>query len=222
MKLLAIDTFSSKLQVGIVNNDEVYTCVNDEPRMQAKYALPFVKDCLKHVALSLNDLDAIAFGSGPGSFTGLRIALSVAQGLAIAHDLPLRPVSSLEVLANTVHRKFGHNKVFVVNDAKMSEVYQAGYLFEYGLSRIYDDEKVIHPDKLKLIEDGSWAIAGDGLSSFDDIFSKNRSLFSGYYEDVYPDILDLLTLAKTVDDVDVLDAAPVYLRNDVAWRKKNG
>jgi len=104
MKLLAIDTSTDRASVAISLGNELYAEEQDGLRQHAQLLLPMVERLLAHAGLSFSQLDAIVFGRGPGSFTGLRIACSVAKGLAYAYDLPLYPVSSLAAIADEVYQ----------------------------------------------------------------------------------------------------------------------
>ena len=127
MKLLAFETSSRTGSValhvdGTVRQESIAT-----PREQTEQLLPLTAGLLNGAGLALRDLDAIAFGRGPGSFTGLRIAAAVAQGLGLATGLPLLPVSSLAAAAQGLWRTHGSSNTLVCADARMGEVYWAAF-----------------------------------------------------------------------------------------------
>lgn len=127
MRLLAIDCSTERLSVAC--GDGRSFVVRDEPAGQAhaERALPRVREVLSEQGWSLGTLDAIAFGAGPGSFTGVRIACGIAQGLALGAGLPLAPVGTLEALAQEAWRVHRADDVFACLDARMREIYVGAY-----------------------------------------------------------------------------------------------
>src|SRR5471032_2163673 len=107
MKILAIDTSANACSVALLINNETLSSHKVIPMQQAQLILPMIEELLLTANITLNQLDALAFGCGPGSFTGVRIAASVAQGLAVAHDLPVISVSSLQALAQAAFLQLG-------------------------------------------------------------------------------------------------------------------
>lgn len=141
------------------------------PRKQTEELLPLTAKLLTSADLSLRGLDAIAFGRGPGSFTGLRIAAAAAQGLGMATGLPLLPVSSLAATAQGMWRIHGSSHTLVCVDARMGEVYWAAFKMQDGLARVVGTEHITSPEELSAAgpvsrsaaapEDGSAAAPGD-------------------------------------------------------------
>ncbi|MFA0231771.1 tRNA (adenosine(37)-N6)-threonylcarbamoyltransferase complex dimerization subunit type 1 TsaB, partial [Vibrio sp. 10N.261.45.A7] len=126
-KILAVDTATENCSVALVIGDQVFARSEEAPRDHTKKILPMVDEVLKEANVALTDLDAIAFGQGPGSFTGVRIGIGIAQGLAFGADLPMIGVSTLAAMAQGSYRKFGETHVATAIDARMSEVYWARY-----------------------------------------------------------------------------------------------
>ncbi len=122
-KILVIDTSSEACSLGLILGNTVWVKHEILPRQQTQFILPMIDALLSEAKVSLPELTAIAFGAGPGSFTGLRIALGVAQGLAFAHNLPVIPLSNLQALAQQAYELEGHDQVWVGTDARMGEVY---------------------------------------------------------------------------------------------------
>ena len=123
MKILAIESSSEAVSVALMVGDECLSRHEVAPRKHAELLLPFMEDLLKQADLSLGQLDALAFGCGPGAFTGIRIATGVIQGVAFAADLPVLPVSTLATIAQGVKREEGKDKVIAAIDARMEEIY---------------------------------------------------------------------------------------------------
>ncbi|HEU4618618.1 MAG TPA: tRNA (adenosine(37)-N6)-threonylcarbamoyltransferase complex dimerization subunit type 1 TsaB [Gammaproteobacteria bacterium] len=127
MRLLAIETSSAVGTVALACGIDIAEREIPTPREQTQRLLPLVEALMSEAGLRFADLDAIAFGRGPGSFTGLRIAAATAQGLALGADLPVAPVSSLQALAERAAREHGASCVLTCVDARMGEVYSALY-----------------------------------------------------------------------------------------------
>ncbi|MGL5336801.1 MAG: tRNA (adenosine(37)-N6)-threonylcarbamoyltransferase complex dimerization subunit type 1 TsaB, partial [Enterovibrio sp.] len=183
--------------------------------------LPMVDDLLAPAQLSLNQLDAIAFGRGPGSFTGVRIGVSVAQGLAFASDLPLIGVSSLAALAQQAFRLQGSTKVLSAIDARMQEIYAGGYVRgENGDWQCQIAEQVIAPEKFVPEISGEWVGAGSGWQAYPERAAHLKLLSSGV---LYPLAQDMAFLAQFAwargEAVAAELAQPVYLRDTVTWQK---
>src|SRR4051812_31549034 len=121
--ILAIDTSTDACSAALLINGIVREKFRLAQRQHVQLILPLIHELLLEANLTLKQLDAIAFGCGPGSFTGLRIAASVMQGLAYAIDLPVIAVSSLQALAQGVYREFSANNVIVTMDAHMQSCY---------------------------------------------------------------------------------------------------
>src|SRR5262249_38085098 len=138
----------------------------DAPRVQAETLLPMVDQLLSGAGLALTSLDAIAFGRGPGAFTGLRVAASVAQGLAFGAGLPVVPVSDLAALATGAVRLHGAHQVLACMDARMQEVYWCAYGVEGDSVRPAAPESLSPPEEVKTPQGGSWFGAGSGWEAY--------------------------------------------------------
>ena len=150
MKILALDTATEACSAALLIDGEIRERFEIAPRAHARLLLPMLEDLLAEAGLKPAQLDAIAFGRGPGSFTGLRIAASVAQGIAFAADLPVLPVSTLAALAWPALRAARADQVFAAIDARMGEIYCAGFgLAAQGELLMLSEEQVT----LKLIRE---------------------------------------------------------------------
>ncbi|SQF87684.1 M22 peptidase YeaZ [Pseudomonas taetrolens] len=130
--LLALDTATEACSVALLHDGKVTSHYEVIPRLHAQKLLPMIKDLLAEAGVELSAVEAIAFGRGPGAFTGVRIAIGVVQGLAFALDRPVLPISNLAVLAQRAHREHGATQVASAIDARMDEVYWGCYREQAG------------------------------------------------------------------------------------------
>lgn len=138
MKCLAIETATDTCSVALMLGDQCLELCEVLPRRQTERVLPMVEQLLLQAGVTLTQLDAIAFSQGPGAFTGVRVAVSVAQGLAFSADLPMLGISTLACTAQAAADKFGAGHWLVGQDARMGEVYLGGYALALG-------EQVVQP-----------------------------------------------------------------------------
>ncbi len=140
-RILALDAATEACSVALIDGEKRYQRFEVQPRQHAKLLLPMVESILQEAGLQPSDLDALAVGRGPGSFTGVRIAVSTAQGLAYAAQLPCIPVSNLLALAQAAKLEEGELGVMAI-DARMSEVYWALCAREQGRLLLKSEERV--------------------------------------------------------------------------------
>ncbi|MBD0787075.1 tRNA (adenosine(37)-N6)-threonylcarbamoyltransferase complex dimerization subunit type 1 TsaB [Vibrio sp. Y2-5] len=228
-KILALDTATEQCSVALMVGDKVYSRSEFAPRDHTKKILPMVDEVLKEAGLALSDLDALAFGRGPGSFTGVRIGIGIAQGLAFGADLPMIGVSTLAAMAQGAYRQHGVTHVASAIDARMSEVYWGRFeRQEDGSWNEVDAECVIPPSVLAeevQKDDKTWAKVGTGWEAYaDDLAALPLTLIES--EILYPDSQDIVYLAQFEwakgNTTVVEDSSPVYLRDTVAWKKLPG
>ncbi|MEJ2516257.1 MAG: tRNA (adenosine(37)-N6)-threonylcarbamoyltransferase complex dimerization subunit type 1 TsaB [Gammaproteobacteria bacterium] len=220
MRIVALDTAGRACSVALMTGDAVLERIEHRPRRHAATVLPMLESLLHEAGLAMDDLDGIVFGRGPGSFTGLRIAASVTQGLAFGADLPVAPVSSLAAAATAAHRRHGWQRVLVANDARMGEIYGGCYVLdEAGLAREMGADALLTPEALALPPDGPWHGAGTAFAAWPDL--ADRLGVAGADPDLEPVARDLLPLGAAIlgagKGVPAEDALPVYLREKVAW-----
>ncbi|KYN81921.1 tRNA threonylcarbamoyladenosine biosynthesis protein TsaB [Vibrio cidicii] len=228
-KILAIDTATENCSVALLVGEQVFSRSEVAPRDHTKKVLPMVDEVLQEAGLTLHDLDALAFGRGPGSFTGVRIGIGIAQGLAFGADLPMIGISTLAAMAQGSYRQNGATHVATAIDARMNEVYWGRYQRqEDGRWQNVDDECVIPPADLvaQLSSDAqTWTTAGTGWDAYADALGAlTISVEKG--DILYPDAQDIVVLAghewAAGNTVAVEESSPVYLRDNVAWKKLPG
>lgn len=222
MNILALDTAANACSVALQAGERVIERIETQPRRHAAALLPMAADCLAEAGLALRDLDAVAFGRGPGSFTGLRIAASVAQGIAYGAGLPVAPVSNLAAVAVTAWRRHGWRQVLAAFDARMDELYAAAYRVDAaGLPALVGAEQLVAPGALAPPAGaGAWFGAGSGFAAWDELAA--RLGLAGCDPLLEPLARDLLGPAAAAvasgATVSAAQALPVYLREQVAWQ----
>ncbi len=220
MKILAIDTATEACSAALDINDSCSQRFEVAPRQHTALILPMVDELLSEAGIQINELDAIAFGQGPGAFTGVRIAIGVVQGLAFAHDLPVIPISTLAALAQ--HFAKDQNCVATAIDARMQEIYWGLYKKDdSGLMRLIIEESVCDPSEAIIPAEGDWFGAGSGWKTYsEELQTRLSNKFLGFNGDILPTAEDIMTLAKADLRADkaisVEQAMPTYLRNKVA------
>jgi tRNA threonylcarbamoyladenosine biosynthesis protein TsaB len=230
--ILAIDTSTDACSVAILTPSHVQQTLIVAPREHTQRLLPSIESLLAEHELCLQQFDAIAFGVGPGSFTGLRIALSTAQGLAYGADLPLIPISTLETMAHTALRaglvKEGQTVIPVI-DARMNEVYWSAYQYtqQEQLWHTLQEETIAAPEIVaanSLLQPQNEIVAiGSGWH----YACLSQCLSQPAHIEVYPEAYDMSVLAKHAWDtqgsdatISPLSAVPTYMRNEISWKKR--
>ena len=225
MKLLAIETSTESCSAAVLNNDEVYAVSKFAPRQHNEIILSMCDKVLAQSQISLTQLDAISFGRGPGAFTGVRLAASVTQGIALAQDLPVIPVSSLATLAQAAHHVHNASCVFACIDARMQEVYYATYeLDEHHIMQLRGEEKVIRPNFIDVGTGKNCIGAGSGWGTYAEVLQEKMGNHISYYADEFPQAEFVAKLGKYYFEqglsVPASQALPVYLRDNVAEKPK--
>ena len=218
MKLLALETATEACSAAVWVDGAVLERYELAPRRHAALILPMSEAVLAEAGLRATQLDAIAFGRGPGAFTGVRIAVGVAQGIAFAADLPVVPVSTLAALALGAARETGHRCIAAALDARMGEVYWGCYRVGGADAEPLGEERIIAPT-MASAPPGEWFGAGGGWAAHGAALSQ-RLAISGWLDECYPRAGAVARLAadprRRGDWVDAERALPVYLRNQVA------
>lgn len=225
MNLLAFELATERCSVALLVHGELRQRA-DEGTRPSRQILGMAHELLQQANLPVTAMDAIAFGRGPGAFTGLRIAAGVVQGLAFGADLPVVPVSSLAALAQRAAEDHAATQVLTLLDARMNEVYAGAYRIGVnGLVRPIGDELLLPPGDLELpapAERAEWVAAGPGWSAYPELVN-NADLFGAVFPRLRPDAAAVARLATVQfaeqGGVDAAEAIPVYLRDTVAWQK---
>jgi len=227
MKILSIDTTADVCSIALSVENSSFVFHEERPREHAKILLPEIEKLFVEAGISAQDLELIVFGRGPGSFTGVRIATGVAQGLALASGCKLIPISTLQSLAWRA-AKDGHKDIWVSLDARMSEVYFARYQVNAdGVPKCIVDECVLPPKNIEEVPGSKSFFIGNGwLTPYDKPENIDSLKLETQVVQLLPNALDSAELAiqlyetGVVQAVEPEDAQPIYLRDNVTWDNK--
>ena len=223
MKLLALDTAGARCSVALLLDGRLTQRDAPAERVQAESVLPMVEELLAEAGLKLGSLDAIAFGRGPGAFTGLRVATSVAQGLAYGAGLPVVPVSDLAALAAAAWRRHQAQRILACLDARMQEVYWAAYEVRVGEVIPLGEEALSPPSEVTPPSIGPWFGAGPGWGAYGHALGTRVPKLTGSDPALLPTAGDIARLGETAfrqgHTLPPERALPVYLRDKVATPK---
>lgn len=227
MKILALDTATEACSAALLLGDEVHERFEIAPRRHADLILPMARELLAAAGIGLSGLDAIAFGRGPGAFTGLRIAAGTVQGLAFGADLPVVPVSDLAALATRARRRHGIERVLVVQDARMQEVYWAAFDAAGAYPVAQTPEAVIAPADLPVNDfDGRWEGVGNGWAAYPEALAALADHANAVGRETHPHAEDIARLAaldvEAGRTVPPERAVPTYVRDQVARKPSGG
>ena len=231
MKILAIDTATEACSVALNNGTEQFQEFEICPQQHSQRLLPMVDSVLKQAKMSLSDLDLLAFGRGPGSFTGVRIATGMIQGLALGTGLKVVGVSTLAAMAVEAASISQNTLIACATDARMGEVYFAVYQVKEGSCQQVIEEQVCPPDvAARLLTDYvnqhayTFVPAGTGWQAYEVLGALLPS--DNEITVLYPNAAFMMDLASSLyasGEVKVAaEVAPVYLRDKVTWKKLPG
>ena len=220
MHILALDASTEVCAVAIGDGAHWLERAENAGQRHSELLLPMIRALLDEARLALSGLDGIAFGAGPGSFTGLRIACGVAQGLALGADLPVIGIPTLEAMAETARRRKGWTRVIAALDARMLEVYVAAYEHDSLRWRAAIDPLVVSPDDAPLPQGRGWAGVGNGFGAYPSLRQRLASSLVDCDEKILPAAVAIGELALPLfaagEGVPARDAAPLYVRQRVA------
>ncbi|MBL8485552.1 MAG: tRNA (adenosine(37)-N6)-threonylcarbamoyltransferase complex dimerization subunit type 1 TsaB [Rhodocyclaceae bacterium] len=221
MNLLALETSTRRLSVALATGSDLVEMAEDLPNGGSERVLPWVMDLLAGAGLAPADLDGIAFGAGPGGFTGLRLACGIAQGLGWGLEIPVLPVGTLDALSLAAFEAGAGERIFACLDARMNEVYAAAFELRGGLPVALVPPGVSAAAAVALPPGGAWAGCGDGFAAWGDALAVR---LAGHVAKVRADLsptaaavarLALPRLAAG-EGVSAGSAAPLYVRDKVA------
>jgi tRNA threonylcarbamoyladenosine biosynthesis protein TsaB len=227
--ILAIETSTPACSVALATDDGRFSRYSEEPRSHTRLIMGIIDEVLCEAGLAVDQLDALAVTVGPGSFTGLRIGFSTAQGLAFGADIPVIPVSTLQVMAQTYRRKYQPNinssdVIMSVLDARMSEfncgAYQINNRGEFVAT--LEDQLLNKDDALQLCETLNPSViigdAGTLVDGSNNVHGGHQSI-----QELYPDAIDLVDIGlinyQQGAAVPISQVELVYLRGTSAWKK---
>jgi tRNA threonylcarbamoyladenosine biosynthesis protein TsaB len=218
MQILAFDTSTEWLSVALYDGRRAVTASERAGSASSERVLPLIARTLAQCGTSLATLDGIAYGAGPGSFTGVRIACGVAQGLAFGADLPVFGVPTLGAIAHAAWRSRGTPRVIACLDARMHEVYVAAYARAGDVWTIAGEPVVRKPDEVDAPPSDDWHGAGGGFAAYPELAARLR--LASCDPAVIPDAQSIAEWAwphlLAGEGVPAAQAEPLYVRHRVA------
>ncbi len=225
MNLLALDTSSNACSVALQIDEKIRVAHVVKPREHTALLLPMIEKCMSEARVSFTDLDGIVLGNGPGSFIGMRIAASVAQGIAFAAGLHIVPISSLAAIAAETFSSHDGDRVLVAQDAHRNEVYLAIFGRDDDGMPVADGEVCLHKVTAELpgFDDSGKGIrlaAGAGWQRYPEMMESDAGLGAGQVDILYPNARHLLGLGlkgwAAGDAITPDEVVPEYVRMTVA------
>ena len=225
MNLLAFETSSAVGSVALETAAGVVVRDLGIPREQTERLLAVTDELLNDARIDLGSLDGIAFGRGPGSFTGLRVSVAVAQGLGAASGVPLLPVSSLLCLAERAWQEAHCERALVCVDAHMGEVYWAITERRGGAVEIVGEERLSAPAEVEAPQGSEWCAVGSGFAAHAEALAAAARAAAKVLPELLPSAVALLPQAKrdlaAGRSTPPAAALPIYLRESTAWRRSS-
>lgn len=224
MNLLVIDTATEACSVALSANGNLISRFEICPQQHSQRLLPMIDEVIAEAGTTIGELDYLGFGRGPGSFTGVRIATGMLQGLALGTGAKVVGVSTLAAMAQQVGCELTDDaQVAVAIDARMDEVYFAQYQISNGIAELVGEEAVLPPEQAKaVLAKGTDCFAGTGWAAYPSLHDEAARLA----DILYPNAEFMLPLAKQLisqgQAKDVEEIQPVYLRDKVTWKKLPG
>lgn len=227
--ILVIDTATETCSVALKYHDKVYKRSKIAPREHGELVLPMVDAVLTEAGVRLDQLDVIAYGQGPGAFTGLRICISIVQGLAFGVQLPVVGISSLQTMAQGLYKTTQAEHVLAAIDARMSEVYWGYYRLDANGLMVLSGEELVCAPEVVTVSGADTSITynavGTGWQTYSKELSETLNLpIIIQKEPLYPVAEDMLPMAEHLyqqgQSFSAEQALPVYLRDNVAKKAK--
>lgn len=226
MRILALDTSTEYLSLALQldkGGDSTLRYDALAGQSHSQQILPQIRALLNEANIELTDLDGIAFGAGPGSFTGVRIACGVAQGLAFGANLPVVSVNTLMALAEASFKTCTANKVIACLDARMGEVYHAAFEKKDNIWQEVSPSGLFKPQAVPAVAGDNWVGAGSGWLTYGEQLS---AIYGSQIKEALPQVLPtasaILSIAQPTFAAGLAkpaaEAAPIYIRNKVALK----
>jgi len=231
---LALDASTEACSVALEVNGKLFSRYELCPQSHSLHLLPMIDAVLCEAGIKLPNLDGLIFGQGPGSFTGVRIGVGVAQGLAFSANLPVVGVSSLQAMAQGAYNQYGEKQVVAAIDARMAEVYNGYFeLDEHNVMQAQQAEAVTPPEKLaehlSAVCRSSFYAVGTGWDAYTEKLGEQLAALKmneGSPELLFPTAESMLIIGKIKleqgEGVSAEHAQPVYVRDTVSWKKLPG
>ncbi|NMR25564.1 tRNA (adenosine(37)-N6)-threonylcarbamoyltransferase complex dimerization subunit type 1 TsaB [Pseudoalteromonas sp. NEC-BIFX-2020_015] len=225
INFLALDASTEALSLVLNYNGQTFHHFEECPQQHSQKILPLVDELLSKANCRLNDLDVIGFGQGPGSFTGVRISVAIAQGLAYACKLPLVGVSTLQMMAQQTHQQTGDKSVYCAIDARMGEIYFAHYMLnDESLMVLQGEEQVLKPDAL-ILDNPEGTAVGTGWKTYPNALDNYTNITINNAITL-PDagfmVAHIDYAFANQHTVSPAQAQPKYVRDTVTWKKLPG
>lgn len=222
MRLIAFDTATEWCSAALWQEGEVISREEKAGQRHSELLMPMVFSLLAQAQLTLGELDGLAYGMGPGSFTGLRIACGVAQGVALGANLPVLGVSTLEALAESARFSQGHERVVACLDARMNEVYAGLYHFAEGAWHCERGPLVCPPSVVPMPEEAGYVGVGPGFAAYAELQALAATHLAAMDGSVFPHARAIATLAASRfargEGLPPEAAEPIYIRDKVALK----
>ncbi|WP_158527392.1 tRNA (adenosine(37)-N6)-threonylcarbamoyltransferase complex dimerization subunit type 1 TsaB [Pelagibaculum spongiae] len=216
--ILALECCTDACSVALQVDGKIYSRFQVVPRSHSKVMLEMVDQVIAEAAIDKKDLKALAVTAGPGAFTGVRLGVSFAQGIAFGLDIPVYAVNTLDVIAQGAYVENPQVKsILSVLDARMGEVYLAGYQIQNGQLQLEVQSGVFKPEALPNLDVVSQAlVCGTGWNVCKQALPKD---VTSETENRLPSAVDIFPLLDNTQPMSAADLLPVYLRNEVTWKK---
>lgn len=221
--ILALDTATEACSVALSYQGNISTVDELSPRTHTQRILPMIDELLQKAGITINHVDTLVFGRGPGSFTGVRVGVGIAQGLALGANLPVVGVSNLLTMAEQAYQQLGAKEVVALIDARMGEVYFAQYLHDENGWHTVVNEQVCSPESAitQIQTTKQPAVVGTGWSAYRQFTEAGLDVICT--EITLPSAQFMLALAQSEieqgNTQSAFEVEPVYLRNEVTWQK---
>lgn len=224
-KILAIDSATDACSVAVLTENQITEIFKMAPQQHGNLLLSMIEKLLAEKKLSLASLNALAFSCGPGSFTGIRIAASIIQGMAFNADLPVIPISTLQIMAQGAFREKNATRVLVSLDARMHEIYWGVYRLNANhIMQSVIPENLYTATEVPAPPENNWMGIGNGWKVYGETLKKScQDKVVNINPDSYPHAQDMLPIAseryQQGNTVTAEQAVPVYLRGEGTWKK---